>query len=83
MLATPEEIRAARKTLGLTQHGLALALLMEGESAWQTISAWENGERKVTGPAWKAIQLMLAARAASLAGKTPAETSETDGDKDA
>jgi len=43
---TPEQFRAARQSLGLSQHALAEALGM-GRWAWQTISKWENGRSPV------------------------------------
>lgn len=42
----PDDIRTARKALGLTQHALAEALHM-GKWGWQTISAWESGRKPV------------------------------------
>ena len=42
----PDDLRAARKRLGLTQKGLGRALLM-GEHSWQTISAWEGGRKPI------------------------------------
>lgn len=58
---TPADLRAARKRLGLTQHGLAEALRM-GKWGWQTISKWENGDTPVPGPAQVAIELLLKQR---------------------
>lgn len=56
---TPEWVRQARKSLGLTQRELAAVLRMRGASAWQTVSGWEAGSTPVTGPAAVAIELML------------------------
>ena len=55
---TTADFRAARKALGLTQHGLAEALRM-GKHGWQTISAWENGKSPIPGPVQVAIQCLL------------------------
>jgi len=44
--------------LGLTQHGLAEALLM-GAHGWQTVSAWERGKRPVPGPVIIAMEHLL------------------------
>lgn len=46
LTVTPADIQAARKRLGLTQHGLAGALHM-GKWGWQTISAWEGGRKPI------------------------------------
>lgn len=55
---TPTELRIARKTLGLTQKGLAQALRM-GKHGWQTISKWERDGGTVPGPVSVAIELLL------------------------
>lgn len=55
---TPTELRAARKRLGLTQHGLAEALRM-GKNGWQSISRWEQDGNTVPGPAQVAIECLL------------------------
>lgn len=57
---TPADLRAARKTLGLTQKGLAKALRM-GAHGWQSISAWESDTdpRNSPGPVEVAIGLMV------------------------
>lgn len=55
---TPDELRAARKRLGLTQHGLAGALRM-GKWGFQSVAKWEKGEIPVPGPAAVAVELML------------------------
>jgi transcriptional regulator with XRE-family HTH domain len=58
---TPDNLRTARKALGLTQRGLAEALRM-GKWGWQTISKWENGSVPVPGPAQVAIEMLLKER---------------------
>jgi DNA-binding transcriptional regulator YiaG len=58
---TADELRTARNTLGLTQHGLAEALRM-GKWGWQTISKWENGSVPVPGPAQVAIEMLVKER---------------------
>jgi DNA-binding transcriptional regulator YiaG len=55
---TPDDLKAARTALGLTQHALARELRM-GKSGWQSVNAWEKGHRAIPGPAQVAIQLML------------------------
>lgn len=54
----PTDFCNARKTLGLTQHGLAEALRM-GKHGWQTISAWENGKQPIPGPVTLALECLL------------------------
>ena len=55
---TPEQFRTARKTLGLTQKGLAVELRM-GNHGWQSISKWERGETPVPGPVTLALEHLL------------------------
>lgn len=55
---TPADLRAARKSLGLSQHGLAEALRM-GKSGWQSVSRWEKDGGTVPGPVQVAVELML------------------------
>jgi DNA-binding transcriptional regulator YiaG len=54
---TPEELRKARKRLGLSQAGLAEALRM-GANGGRTVRRWELGEIPITGPASVAIELL-------------------------
>lgn len=51
------DLRAARKRLGLTQHGLASALRM-GTYGWQTIGKWEKSG-SVPGPVQVAVESLL------------------------
>ena len=57
---SPRELRAARKRLGLTQHGLAEALRM-GKNGWQSVSRWEQDGSTVPGPVQVAVEQMLSA----------------------
>jgi DNA-binding transcriptional regulator YiaG len=45
-----------RKALGLSQPGIARALLIASD---RTIRRWEQGELTVAGPAWVALEYML------------------------
>lgn len=56
----PADLRAARKALGLTQHGLAEALRM-GKNGWQSVSRWEQDGNTIPGPVQVAVEAMLAA----------------------
>lgn len=55
---TPNQLQAARKALGLTQHGLADALGM-GRWGFQSVGKWERGEKPIPVPVALAIQGML------------------------
>ncbi len=55
---TPADLRSARNALGLTQHGLAKALLM-GKHGWQSVSRWEQDGSTVPGPVQIAVASML------------------------
>ena len=54
---TAAELKAARRDLGLSARGLALALQV---SDGRTIRRWEAGENPVPGPVAVAVRLMLA-----------------------
>ena len=56
---TPADLRAARKSLGLTQHALAKALRM-GKSGWQSVGRWESGETPIPGPVQVAVEFLCA-----------------------
>jgi hypothetical protein len=53
----PEDLRTARKALGLTQHGLAERLGM-GKNGWQSVSEWETGKRPIPGPVAIAVNCL-------------------------
>lgn len=54
----PEEVRAARRALGMSQHQLAEALRM-GTDGKRAVRRWEAGDRPISGPASVAIEAML------------------------
>lgn len=54
---TPDEVRQARNSLGMTLHQLAEALRM-GADGRRAVRRWEAGERQISGPASVAIQAM-------------------------
>lgn len=58
---TPADLRAARKTLGLTQSGLAEALRLSPTNGSRTIRIWETDGNTIPGPAQVAVEFMLAA----------------------
>jgi hypothetical protein len=58
MMMTPDEIRQARKALGLSTNGLAEALRL-GKGGGRTVRRWEAGETPISGPASVAVQLLL------------------------
>ena len=55
----PEEVKAARLELGLTQAQLAAALGLNATYGKDTVRSWESGRRPISGPAQVAISLML------------------------
>jgi DNA-binding transcriptional regulator YiaG len=57
---TPGDLRAARKRLGLTQHGLAKALRM-GDHGWQSVSRWEQDGNTIPGPVQVAVEALIEA----------------------
>lgn len=54
----PSDFRAARKTLGLSQHAMAEALRM-GKWGFQTVAKWEKGVQPVPGPITLAVECLL------------------------
>lgn len=62
---TPEQVKAARHKLGLTQSGLAAKLMLPPEHGGRTVRSWEattgtSRARNISGPAWVAILALLA-----------------------
>lgn len=51
---TPEQVKAARKKLGLSQRGLAEQLRM-GLNGERQVRRWEDGETPISGPAQVAL----------------------------
>jgi DNA-binding transcriptional regulator YiaG len=58
---TPNELRAARKELGLSTAGLARALRL-GKQGARTVRRWEVGENDIPVSAQAAIEMMLEER---------------------
>lgn len=56
---TANEVKAARRNLGMTQAQLAAALELAGDSGARTVRNWEQGRIAITGPARVAIRLIL------------------------
>lgn len=57
-MMTPGDLRDARRSMGLTQHDLAVLLRMGGDGK-RAVRRWEDGDRHITGPASVAIEAML------------------------
>lgn len=55
---SPMELRAARRTLGLSSDGLG-EMLRLGRNGGRTVRRWEAGEIPVSGPATLAIEAFL------------------------
>jgi DNA-binding transcriptional regulator YiaG len=57
---TGDDIKAARRRLGMTQAQLAAALKMSAPNGARRVRAWEQGSIEISGPAEVALRLMLA-----------------------
>ena len=55
---TPDEVREARQTLGLTLTEMA-ELLGLANSDPRTVRSWETGRREISGPCSAAIRLAV------------------------
>lgn len=60
---TPADLKAARKTLGLSQTGLAEALRLSPANGDRTIRLWETKGNTVPGPAQIAVECLLERKA--------------------
>ena len=56
---SPADLRAARKTLGLTQSGLARALRLSEKNGGRSVRGWEAEGNTVPGPVQVAVELLL------------------------
>lgn len=56
---TPTDLRTARKTLGLTQSGLARVLRLSEKNGDRSVRIWEQDGNTVPGPVQVAVELML------------------------
>jgi len=56
---SPEELKQARQTLGLSCAGMAAALEMPGRWADRTVRFWEQPDGKVPGPVAVAVRFMV------------------------
>lgn len=56
---TPTDLRAARKTLSLTQSGLAKALRLSEKNGDRSVRIWEQDGNTVPGPVQVAVEFML------------------------
>lgn len=71
MPMTPESLRTARQTLGLSAAKLA-ALLRLGACGARTVRRWEVGDSAIPGPVEVALELLLERHQASAhIGLTP------------
>ena len=59
---TPADLRAARRTLGLTQNALAKALRLSEKNGDRSVRIWEQDGNTVPGPVQVAIEAMLRER---------------------
>ena len=58
---TPAEFKSARKSLGLTQSGLAEVLRLSPKNGDRSIRIWETEGNTVPGPVQVAMELLLKA----------------------
>lgn len=56
---TPDEVKAARIALGMTQDQVAHAIGLEGATAKDTWRQWENGRRPISGPAAQCLRYLV------------------------
>lgn len=56
---TPDDVKAARLQLGMTQAQLAHALGLVGDDAVRTVRRWESGDRAIGGPAAQCLRYLL------------------------
>ena len=55
----PADLRTARKTLGLTQSGLAKALGLSPANGARSVRSWEKEGNTVPGPVAVAVRYMV------------------------
>lgn len=55
----PDEVKAARLQLGMTQAELGDAMGLTGEHAAAVVRSWEKGRRNITGPAAMLLRFLL------------------------
>lgn len=56
---TPADLKTARKSLGLTQSGLAKALRLSTKNGARSVRIWEREGNTVPGPVQVAVELLL------------------------
>jgi DNA-binding transcriptional regulator YiaG len=56
---TPDEVKAVRLQLGMTQAQLAAAMGLVGDDAVRTVRRWEAGDRAIGGPAAQCLRYLL------------------------
>lgn len=54
---TPDELKQARRKLGLSTQKLAFALNM-GKDGGRTVRRWERGDNQIPGPVEVAVRYM-------------------------
>jgi DNA-binding transcriptional regulator YiaG len=56
---TCDQVKAARRQLGMTQAQMAAALGLVGDDAVRTVRRWEAGDRAIGGPAAQCLRYLL------------------------
>lgn len=70
---TPDDLRTARKALGLTQNGLAEVLRMSEKNGGRSVRIWETEGNTVPGPVQVAVEFMLKAHGTKQVGENGSE----------
>lgn len=60
MIRTAEDVKYAKKQLGLTVSEIADALRLSPSSGSTTVRRWMSGRTEISGPAAVALEAMLA-----------------------
>jgi DNA-binding transcriptional regulator YiaG len=55
----PDDIKAIRAQLGMTQEQVARAIGLEGPTAKDTFRQWENGRRPISGVAAQCLRYLV------------------------
>lgn len=63
---TADEIAEALRELGLSQRAASEELWLEGEWKERSVRRWLRGERPISGPAARALTLLLTLKRAGL-----------------
>jgi DNA-binding transcriptional regulator YiaG len=60
MIITADDVKAAKKQLGMSVYEIAEALRLSSTTGSTTVRRWINGRTQISGPAAVALEAMLA-----------------------